>query len=247
MIDVRDLRHFYGTPLGVATRAALNAAIARQFDKLHGLNVIGIGYPTPYLGLFRHSAARSIAFMPAKQGVIHWPTSKPSKACLVDETALPARDAVADRIIVVHALEHFAEPEEFLHEAWRILSAGGRMVLIVPNRVSIWARHEKTPFGQGKPYSRMQLLSLLKNTGFTPVAIKEALWFAPSQNVLSLKLGQYYESLGVKLNLPLGGVHVIEVSKQVYKPIANPKRAVIVPSLRAAFNNNRENNDQPML
>jgi SAM-dependent methyltransferase len=241
MIDVLALRAFYGTPLGIATRAALNTTISRHFDGLRGMNVIGIGYPTPYLGLFRHTAARSLALMPMRQGVIHWPTNKPSKAALVDETHLPVMDAVADRLIIVHALENMHQPEAFLHEAWRILAAGGRAIVIVPNRVSIWARHEKTPFGQGHPYSRMQLLNLLKQTGFTPISIKEALWFAPSNNSWSLKIGKSYEALGAKLNLPLGGVHVIEVKKEVFRPLLVERKALIVPSLRAAFNNNREN------
>ena len=66
---------------------------------------------------------------------------------------------------------------------------------------------------------------------------EEALWCPPTQNTGLLKLAPLYEKIGVALNLPMSGVHMVEVVKQLYKPIATPKAALIVPSLRAAFNN----------
>ena len=36
-----------------------------------------------------------------------------------------------------------------LREIWRVLAAGGRVILVVPNRAGIWARTEATPFGHG--------------------------------------------------------------------------------------------------
>ena len=45
-----------------------------RWPDAEGQRVLGLGYPTPYLGLFREDSERCIAFMPAAQGVLKWPT-----------------------------------------------------------------------------------------------------------------------------------------------------------------------------
>ena len=49
-----------------------------------------------------------------------------------------------------------------------MLAPGGRLVIVVPNRRGVWARFEHTPFGNGRPFSRGQLTSLLREANFTP-------------------------------------------------------------------------------
>jgi hypothetical protein len=55
--------------------------------------------PDPYLGLFREDPERCIAFMPAAQGVLKWPTARPALATLIDEFSMPLPDAAVDRIL----------------------------------------------------------------------------------------------------------------------------------------------------
>ena len=73
-IDVVDLRNFYAQRLGVVARHFVGRGIRRRWTDTSGLRVLGIGYATPYLGLFREEAERCLAFMPAAQGVVKWPT-----------------------------------------------------------------------------------------------------------------------------------------------------------------------------
>ena len=73
-IDVVDLRNFYGQRLGVVARRFVGRGIRAQWGDTAGQRVLGIGYATPYLGLFREEAERCLAFMPAGQGVVKWPT-----------------------------------------------------------------------------------------------------------------------------------------------------------------------------
>src|SRR5438552_2847342 len=88
-LDVVDLRNFYGQALGTVARRFVGRGIRARWQDLHGLRVLGIGYPTPYLGLFREEAERCLAFMPAAQGVVEWPSDRPALATLVDEDELP--------------------------------------------------------------------------------------------------------------------------------------------------------------
>src|ERR1700753_2959335 len=169
-IDVIDLRDFYSQRLGIVARRLINRGIQARWPDAEGQRVLGIGYPTPYLGLFRENSERCIAFMPAAQGVLKWPTARPALATLVDEFSMPLADAAVDRILLVHALEISDNPEALLREVWRVLAPSGRMMAIIPNRRGVWTRTDNTPFGHGRPYSRSQIMQLLRQGLFTPPA-----------------------------------------------------------------------------
>jgi SAM-dependent methyltransferase len=237
-IDIVDLRSFYATPLGEVTRDLLLTAIRNRWDNLSGMVVMGLGYATPYLGPFRDEAIRSVAFMPAGQGVVNWPSSGLSSSALVDADQLPLRDGSVDRIILAHALEMAHSPAELMSEMWRVLSPGGRIIAIAPNRAGLWARMDVTPFGHGQPFSRGQLMGLMRQALFTPVHWGEALYVPPVRRRLLLKTAKGWDRFGRTLGLPFAGVHVIEATKQVFHPIAVRKTSralvegqpVLVPS-----------------
>lgn len=163
-LDVVDLRNFYSQRLGTVARRFVGRGIRTRWPNEHGQRVLGIGYATPYLGLFREEAERCLAFMPAAQGVVKWPSREPALAALVDEYDLPLPDAAVDRVLLVHALEMSSDPISLLREAWRVLAPGGRLLAVVPNRRGLWARMDTTPFGHGRPYSRSQITNLLRET-----------------------------------------------------------------------------------
>lgn len=232
-IDVVDLREFYSRRLGIVARQMINRGIRERWPNAEGQRVLGIGYPTPYLGLFREDAERCIAFMPAAQGVLKWPTGRPALASLVDEFSLPLPDAAIDRILLVHALEMSDDPAALLREIWRVLSPSGRVMAVIPNRRGVWTRSDNTPFGHGRPYSRSQITDLLRQTWFTPTGWGEALFMPPYAGRWVLKSAQMWERAGAALSLPFAGVHIVEATKQVYRAIpAKRERARLIPSLK---------------
>jgi len=218
-LDVVDLRSFYAQPLGVMTRRLLSRAIRTRWPNAKGQSILGIGYATPYLGIFREDDERTFAFMPAAQGVVKWPSASPTLCSLVSETALPVRDAMIDRVLAVHALEMTPHAADMLHEIWRVLAPGGKLLLVVPNRAGPWVRMDSTPFGHGQPFSRAQLISLLREALFTPVGWHEALWLPPFQRKWLLRAAPAWERVGGSLSLPFHGVHIVEATKQVWRPV----------------------------
>jgi len=95
-LDVVDLRNFYAHRLGAVARDFIGRGIRKRWSNTAGQRVLGLGYASPYLGQFREKAERCLAFMPAAQGVVKWPSARPSLTSLVEELDLPLSDAAVD-------------------------------------------------------------------------------------------------------------------------------------------------------
>src|SRR5215831_20938624 len=235
-MDVVDLRNFYAQRLGVVARRFIGRGIRARWNDARALRVLGVGYATPYLGLFREEAERCLALMPAPQGVVRWPSSKPALAALVEEDDLPLTDSAVDRVLLVHALENSADPIGLLREVWRVMAGGGRLLAVVPNRRGLWARMDTTPFGYGRPYSRSQINQLLRETWFTPTGWSEALYVPPVERGWFLRSAVAWERTGATLSAPFAGVHLVEATKQVYRAIpARREKRRLVPALEPAL------------
>jgi SAM-dependent methyltransferase len=234
--DVVDLRNFYAQRLGVAARRFIGRGIRARFADTRGMRVLGMGYAIPYLGLFREEAERCLAFMPAAQGVLKWPSTRPTLAALVDELEHPLADAAVDRVLLVHALEMAQDPGALLREVWRVLAAGGRVLAVVPNRRGLWARIDTTPFGHGRPYSRSQITQLLRDTWFTPVGWSEALYMPPVARGWFIRSAVAWERAGATISAPFAGVHIVEATKQVYRAVLSRReKSRLVPALAPAL------------
>jgi SAM-dependent methyltransferase len=235
-MDVVDLRNFYSQRLGTVARRFIGRGIRARWRDTRALRVLGIGYATPYLGLFREEAERCLAFMPAPQGAIRWPSTRPALAALVDEDEMPLSDSAVDRVLLLHALEMSPDAVALLREVWRVLGPGGRLLAVVPNRRGLWARMDTTPFGYGRPYSRSQITQLLRETWFTPTSWGEALYVPPIARNWFLRSAVAWERAGATISAPFAGVHIVEATKQVYRVV--PARRVkrqFVPSLEPAL------------
>src|SRR5580704_1494473 len=230
--DVVDLRDFYRTLLGQVARRMIREAVRRMWPELHGLRLLGIGYPAPFLSAIGGDTERTIALMPASLGVLAWPSEGANLATLADEGELPFADFSLDRVLLIHALETSDQAGPMLKEVWRVLAGGGRLLIIAPNRRGIWARLDRTPFGFGRPYTMSQLSRLLRDDLFTPVATATALFVPPTRSRMVLRSTRAWERIGARFFPTFAGVVLVEATKQIYaKPIA-----VRAPKRRLVFN-----------
>lgn len=238
--DVVDLRAFYSGPLGQLATRFIGDVVSQRWQDHRGAIMLGIGYPTPYLDAFQGTANRVLAMMPEGQGVVHWPATGPSATALADTGMLPLADSSVDLILLVHALETDDSPPDLLSEVWRILTPGGRLIAVVPNRRGLWARMDSTPFGQGQPFSRGQLTRLMRESLFSPIFWTELLYMPPVRRRFFWRSATAWEKVGATLSLPFAGVHLIEATKLLYRPapVRASRRASIrfqpalVPSVR---------------
>ena len=131
--DVIDLRDFYASSLGQVTCRLVRRQIRDYWTDTKGLNVLGLGFATPYMLPFCDETSRVSVVMLARMGVLAW--SAPdggtrNAVCLSDEGALPFPDLSMDRILVVHGLEYTEQVNGLLREAWRVLTDGGRLLVV---------------------------------------------------------------------------------------------------------------------
>ena len=74
--------------------------------------------------------------------------------------------------------------------------------------------------GQGQPYSRSQMTTLLRHAMFSPIHWSEELFMPPIPSAMMLRAAPALERIGAALSLPFAGVHVIEATKLLYRPVA---------------------------
>ena len=228
--DVVDLRDFYQTGLGQVARRMIRRTIRNIWPDLRAMRLLGIGYATPFLSAISADTERTVALMPASQGVLGWAPEGGNVVVLADEDELPFSDYSIDRVLVVHALETSEAAGMFLKEIWRVLAGGGRLLIVVPNRRGIWARLDRTPFGSGRPYTMSQLSHLLREQLFTPVGTDTALFVPPSGDRMVLRSAPAWERVGKRWFPTFAGVVLIEAAKQIYaKPAAAraPRRRLV--------------------
>jgi SAM-dependent methyltransferase len=230
--DVLELREFYAQPLGGAAREMLTRKTAEAWGDAAGLDVLGLGYATPFLEQFA-AARRVVAAMPAGQGVETWPAEGRNRACLVDETALPFSNALFDRVLVVHGLEESDDTGALMREVGRVLAPSGRVIVAAASRGGLWSHAERTPFGHGRPFTRRQLESLVREAELEPLAWSQALYVPPWGPVLGWAEG--FEQIGSRVWPGSAGLILLEAVKRTFAVKAKPVRARIVNPLPGVF------------
>jgi SAM-dependent methyltransferase len=215
---VRELADFYDSHLGAVARRVLLRRLRQIWPNVEGLRLLGYGYAVPYLRPFLLEAERGVAAMPAHIGVTAWPGTKCLTA-LVEEEALAFPDAFFDRVLVVHGMEGAESLRPLLRQLWRVLAPEGKLLLVVPNRASLWAQMDWSPFGQGRPFSRRELDRVLRDVLFEPTYWDRALYAPPFQAKMLVGTGAGWEKIGHRFFPGIGGVHLVEVTKSLYSPV----------------------------
>ncbi len=214
--DAVDLRDFYASALGHVAQRMIRRRVRAVWPDVRGYSVLTVGYGTPFITPFRAEADRVLAAMPAPQGVLRWPADGGVQTALVDESELPFPDMSMDRVLLVHALECAGDARQMLREVWRVLAGSGRLLVVAPNRRGVWARLERTPFGNGQPYTQGQLTRKLRDNMFTPLSSHSALFVPPTYSSMVLSSAGAFEEIGQRWFSTFSGVVMAEATKQIY-------------------------------
>lgn len=233
-----DFRNFYNTFGGRILRRIIRDHIQDFWPDVKGLRVLGYGYAVPYLRPYLGEAERVFAIMPAIHGALNWPPEGKSLVCLSGEAELPLETNSIDRILLIHSLEFTESMRLLFDELSRVLKSNGRILIVVPNRIGLWARAEWSPFGQGRPYSLSQIEHFLRDHLFVHERTKNALFVPPVRSNIFLRSAGSFEKMGPYILPGMGGLNFVEASKQIYAGRAIPARSHATAKARPAIATN---------
>ncbi|MFO0388494.1 MAG: class I SAM-dependent methyltransferase [Alphaproteobacteria bacterium] len=239
--DIVSLKEFYATELGESARIYISSGIHAFWPEAKDELILGIGYATPFLSDYLNNQMIVAACMPANQGAAYWPANRANLTFLSHESELPLRENTVNRVLLVHSVETSEQLSWMLREVWRVLTPGGRVLAVVPNRMGLWARSSRSPFGYGLPFSMAQLKGLLSTHDFTLTRSRSALFMPPLRSNILWRLAAKVEILFRNLCPFFGGVLLVEAEKQVYAAIKQPvaaRKFKTVPAARPVMSKN---------
>jgi SAM-dependent methyltransferase len=227
--DVMQLKEFYASPMGEVAARIIGAQVRNYWPNLRGETILGVGYTTPFLAPFVDEAERILALMPAMQGAMAWPPSRPNRAFLAQESEIPLPDNSVSRMLLVHVLENSQHLGALIEEAWRVLAPNGKLLVAVANRHGMWARAAGSPFAYGQPFSTTQLRRIFAQSQFTCAPATTHLFMPPSHSPFFRRWANIFEKSGELFFSRLGGVLMMEAEKQIYAVRSEAVRAVHAP------------------
>ncbi|MBF0159997.1 MAG: methyltransferase domain-containing protein [Magnetococcales bacterium] len=231
MFEAIRLHSWYAMPQGQVVVRLISEVLNQWWrGQQASHHALGFGFAQPYFGCAAHWTHSLLGASPAEMGVMPWPADS-NRVALVRPDALPFPDATFDRVIMTHLLEGSFSAHAVLRESWRVLEPGGRLLLMVTNRGGLWARHDSTPFGWGRPFSPRQVRTLLEEAFFIPRQFCYALFMPPLSGDYWLRTASAWEKAGQRWFAPLGGVILAEAEKVVYavRPLHQPARMMSGP------------------
>lgn len=223
--DVIHLRQFYASPIGQRVQALIGQAIANLWPSANKDAVLVVGYGVPYLDYLKISAQPLLMVMPAEQGAVAWPAGEANRVALAHEFELPFQSNSINRVLLIHCVENSEGLSGMMDEVWRVLTPGGRVLSVVPNRVSFWSGSGKSPFGYGRPFNVLQLRSLFAKHHFTHTRTSSALFSPPMALQASWRVARKLEFIGKVCWWFMGGVLLVEAEKQMVASIKQPAHA----------------------
>lgn len=223
--DIDQFKSFYQTNMGQIVCNCINYQLSKLWGNVSDQAILGFGYTTPFLGEFLQKSNRLISFTTRGGEVDPWPPNGANCNLIGDESDTPFEDSSFDKILCVHGLEDAQNPRALMREIWRILGPEGQLIIFATNRHSVWAQNEHTPFGNGRPFSKLQATHLLQDGMFEIIAAKKVLALPPLNFALSSSTIVKMEKIGEKFWPALGGLVMIQARKRLFSGIEAPQNA----------------------
>ena len=225
-MELNCLNLFYQSCIGKTARHIIGSCIGTMLKKDKDITILGVGYANPYLRRFFPITDTVMAITPPYIGMVRWPRLENNRCIMADEDHYPLQNNSIDVAVLVHALEFAESPWAMLAEVNRVLPIGGRVIVVVPNRVGMWARKSSMPFGHGRPFTSGQLKNLMRSAGFDKVSHQYKLFFPPFSIFSSSKIAIFCERWVGFFMRENSGVIVAQYEKKAMQSIAVKSESV---------------------
>lgn len=207
------MQRFYAQRLGRQTRRLLRRRLHRVWPDLSGQAVMVVGYAEPVVGMIAREAQRLMVLTPNAWPVEAIEGPRGNVAVHGREDEIPLPDSCLDAVLILHCLEYADSRNRLLREVWRVLRPNGRLLMVVPNRTSLWSLFTHTPLGHGVPFTLGQAIELLQGATFTVETTTRALYLPPFSVPWPARLVLTIERLGRRLLPMLAGLNLVGARK----------------------------------
>lgn len=202
MLD--EIKYFYNTERGELLRSRVIKIIRTIWQPNVSLQIVGIGFIDPYINVINPHQLTLGSLINVNDDCYK----------LVNKlNNLPFANHSVDRILVIHSLEYLNQPDILFNELTRILKSAGKLLIIIPNKYSIWAHSRSLPYWKNKLFSLLDIYNLLSKSLFK-INFHTADFFLPFE---ISKLTQWNfidpEQLLAQYLSPFGGLLFIEADK----------------------------------
>ncbi len=219
-MNVTQLEKFYfRTDLGRFASEILNNQVRAIWPDPVGGSLVGYGFSAPLLSHFIAQNERVVNLIPNQLGISKWPPEKPNINVPTLESNWPIPSSGVERVIILHGLETSENHSNPLAECWRSLAPEGQMILIVPNRMGLWARSKASPFccnGQNSAFTLAKIQRLLHHHKFQIDAYHPALFSPPKSTGTPGKFSRFFENACCNTSLNFGGVTIVVARKRIF-------------------------------
>lgn len=218
-IDVVDLKEFYRSALARKVSSIIRKMLFHLRKNSSPKRTLFVGFCSPYI----RQTKNEFLLMHAHFGALAWPDSNKSRVVLSYEDEWSFADQQFDEIIIIHGLEYAQNVNNLLHECYRCLCPEGHLIIITPNRRSIWIHSGKTPFSFGHPYTLSQLSLLLKKNNFIPIDATRGLYSFPTSTWIINIISWVFERIAPRALQKFSGLIGVTAIKRVYAGIPAKK------------------------
>lgn len=217
------------TPLGQSLLSAERRQLQPVISRVFGFHVLQLGCAEQRSLLEDCPVSHKICFDPAPRG--H------RKEPVADNEALPLGSESVDAVLVHHALDFTPHSHRLLREAARVITPGGKLLIIGFNPFSLWGLRRMLHWrGQmpwnGRFISSLRLTDWLKLLDFHVEDVSYGGYLLPASHPKVVRQAPRLEQAGNRLNNPLGCFYLVVATKQVFpvNPIIArwPLRAPVV-------------------
>ena len=209
--EIAQLDQFYHSDRGRMVAHFLRKAIQPQLQLESQIDRLGFGYPFICL-----PSVNLPVFIPSEMGALAYGHGGEVMTASIESRAWPIAGDSMNQIFMCHGLEYCHDVAACLSEANRVLASAGELILMVPNRASLWVRDDASPLGHGRPFSKGQITRALTKAGFDITKITRALFLPPIGTRAPLRIAQTMDHLGHYGWGVFGGVMVVRATKLRY-------------------------------
>ncbi len=223
----KNLDVFYQTPTGKKLSNEIENCLTSSWprEELKECHLLCVGFPPPGIMETCLQGKSFALFSPSFLGSKKIVRKGQNMSAVGNEADLPFREGSYDRILIFHALEYTEDAVSFIEGLWKVLSPGGRIFLMVPNKKGAWKKTGLPKPDLANPFLFQEVRSFLEKNGFTLINNYGAWYGLPVDFFGTVLFSGLLKRLSGGGSVGFPGFLIFEAEKKIISPIYKPIRA----------------------